>query len=308
MITLINRRLFVVVILLVPLAVFSLLKKEEAPKKDLDYTRINVRLKLSETGEIIELPLEEYLIGVVAAEMPALFHEEALKAQAVASRSFALSRMKGNKNFDVVDTTDSQAYITKEKMQEKWGEDFAVYYEKIKNSVKATENIVLIYDKEIITAYFFAMSNGYTENAELVFKEAKDYLQSVESIWDNNSLRNYNFEVKFSRAEFCEKLVISCANLIIAEPSRSESNRVLEIKINDKVFSGTDFRKILGLRSTDFDIDIKSEKVYITTRGYGHGVGMSQYGANGMASVGKNYQEILKYYYRDVIIKNLKDV
>jgi len=311
---LINRRLFVVVILLVPLAVFSLFNNEEEqelPKENLKIEEtpiINIRLKLTETEEVIHIPLEEYLIGVVAAEMPALFHEEALKAQAIASRSFVLSRVNPNRDFDVVDTTDVQVFINEDKMRERWGREFNTYYERIKNSVRTTENMVLVYDEEIIPAYFFAMSNGHTEYVELVFGQARNFLKSVESVWDNSSLRNFDFEVKIPRREFCEKLSINCSNLKVEEPIRSKSNRVNEIKVNNTTFRGTDFRRKLGLRSTDFDIDVRSENVYITTRGHGHGVGMSQWGANGMAKEGKNYQEILKHYYQNVEIKNLNNV
>ena len=298
-----NKKLLIIVVLLIPIAVISFLKAGTnflLPEKE--EMKINVRLKLTETDEIIELPLEEYLIGVVAAEMPALFEMEALKAQAIAARTYALRKLNADKTYDLVDTTDNQVYLSINKMKERWLDEFEFYYEKIKNSVEQTKNLVIIYNNEYIDAYYFAMSNGYTEESELVFNESKDYLHSVESIWDNDSIKNYIVETKITSGEFCQKLNMNCNNLDIKITDRSSTNRVNELEINGKKFKGTDFRKILGLRSTDFDIEKNGSYIIIETRGYGHGVGMSQYGANGMAKEGKNYKEILVYYYQNTKI------
>ena len=174
------------------------------------------------------------------------------------------------------------------------------YYNKIKDAVAATKNLVLEYDDEIISAYYFAMSNGATEDVSLVFGESRDYLVSVDSSWDQD-VKNFLVTTAFSREEFCRKLSLDCSNLTINNIERSQTNRVNTITINNQEFKGTTFRTLLGLRSTDFTIDI-NDTIDITTKGYGHGVGMSQYGANEMAKDGANYQEILFHYYKDVDI------
>ena len=306
-----NKKLLIVIILLIPFAVISFMKvgtNFNLPEDEKNRTAITVRIKLTSSDEIIENPLEEYLIGVVAAEMPALFHPEALKAQAVAARTYALSKLNNQGAYDLVDNTDNQVYINIDKMHEKWLDEFDIYYEKIKKSVEETKNLVITYDKQFIDAYYFAMSNGYTENAEMVFSEKRDYLKSVESVWDNEKLRNYTFETKILSGEFCIKLGVSCQRIDIKITDRSSTNRVNEIEVNGSVFKGTEFRKKLGLRSTDFDIEKIGNYIVIITRGYGHGVGMSQHGANGMANEGKTYIEILNYYYQNTEIIDYNSV
>ena len=253
---------------------------------------------------IDEIDLEEYIIGVVAAEMPASFNIEALKAQAVAARTYAIYKINtSNKEYDVVSDISNQSYITVNKMKEKWGKDFNKYYEKIKNSVDSTKGQILTYNGEVIEAFYFAMSNGYTSS--LVFSENKEYLQSVESAFDNNSLKNFIVTTNFNKNDFCDKLQIKCNTIEIKDIKRSSTNRVNEITINNITFKGTDVRKKLGLRSTDFEISLLNDEISITTKGYGHGVGMSQYGANGMANSGKNYQEILTYFYKNVKLSSI---
>ena len=149
------------------------------------------------------------------------------------------------------------------------------------------------------------MSNGYTEDSELVFSEQKDYLKSVQSPEDRNV---YEVISNFNKTNFCDKLQITCQIINIDYIKRSNTNRVLSISINNKVFAGSDFRKVLGLRSTDFDILIENENVLITTRGYGHGVGMSQYGANNLANLGYSYDEILSHYYTNVELVKVNSI
>lgn len=265
----------------------------------------SITIKDTKNDEISKLDLEEYVIGVVAAEMPASFASEALKAQAVVSRTYAVYKMNNsNGHYDVVTDISNQSYITKEEMQQKWGSDYDKYYMKIKNAVDMTKGIVLTYEGEVIEAFYFAMSNGYTEDASLVFSEDKEYLQSVKSSYDNESLKNFLVTKEFTKQEFCSKLGITCDNIVIKNIKRSNTNRVNEITINDKVFKGTEVRKLLGIRSTDFDITINSN-VLVTTKGYGHGVGMSQYGANGMAKDGSTYENILTYYYKNVKLSSI---
>lgn len=270
------------------------------------YTEPNITIKDTNTNSISSLKLEEYVIGVVASEMPASFNEEALKAQAIASRTYAVYKMQNSDmDYDVVTDVSDQGYITIEKMKTKWGSDFDKYYSKIQNVVNNTKGKVMLYDDKIIEAYYFAMSNGYTEDVSLVFSEDRDYLKSVESVYEDESLKNFEVTKSYTKEEICTKLEVDCSNLIFTKIVRSDTGRVNTILVNDKTIKGTVFRSKLGLRSTDFDILEDGNNVIITTRGYGHGVGMSQYGANGMANAGYNYEEILKYYYKNIEISSI---
>ena len=304
-----NKILFGIAVILVPFVVISF--KEDKTnfyleEKKEEEKSISVKVKDTNTNEIIKMNLEDYLVGVVAAEMPASFHEEALKAQAVAARSYALYKINNsNKEYDLVTDVTNQSYITQEEMKNKWNNDFDKYFGKISKAVNDTKNEVMYYDNEVIEAFYFSMSNGYTEEASLVFKETEPYLTSVESSWDNESLNGFTKEVIFTKDEFCKMLNLSCENLTVNDIERSSSNRVNKIIINNMEFIGTDLRKKLDLRSTDFNITISSDNVVITTYGYGHGVGMSQYGANGMAKEGYNYKDILKHYYTGINISKI---
>lgn len=293
-----NIYLLITVIILSVIGFISSFKKETTYFNE-ENKELEVTIKNQEEGTIETLDLEEYIIGVVAGEMPASFEDEALKAQAIAARSYALNKIKStNKEYDLLTDITNQVYITKEEMQEKWQEEYEKYYDKIKKAVEDTKNLVMMYEGEVITAYYFAMSNGKTEDVSLVFGENIDYLVSVDSSWDEN-VKNFLVTNEIEKEEFCEKLDISCEEIKIEEIKRTDSNRVDTIKINGKEYKGTKIRALLNLRSTDFDIEIK-ESINITTRGYGHGVGMSQYGANEMAKNGATYEEILKYYYKDI--------
>ena len=294
-----NKYLIIVIVVLSIIAIVSsLTKKKTAYFND---EEIDVTIKDADSSEETTLNLEEYIVSVVAGEMPASFAEEALKAQAIAARSYALSKINSaTTSYDLVTDITNQVYITPEQMQEKWGSDYEYYYNRVKKAVEDTKNLVMEYEGEIISAYYFAMSNGYTEDVSLVFGENRDYLVSVDSTWDEG-VKNFTTTTTFSKQDFCTKLNIDCTNIVIGDIVRSETNRVNTITINDQEFKGTTFRTLLGLRSTDFTIDI-SDDVKITTKGYGHGVGMSQYGANAMAKNGSNYEEILHHYYKDVDI------
>ena len=294
-----NKYLIVVIIMLSIVAIISSPKKSETAY--FNDEEIEVTLKDSTSSEETKLNLEEYIIGVVAGEMPASFEVDALKAQAIAARSYALSKINtATTSYDLLTDVTNQVYITTTDMQKKWGSDYEYYYNRIKDAVLETKDLVMEYDGEVISAYYFAMSNGYTEDASLVFGETHDYLESVDSTWDEN-VKNFEVTTTFSKEEFCEKLSLDCSNIAIENIVRSATNRVNSITINNQEFKGTKIRSLLNLRSTDFDIDI-TDKVTITTKGYGHGVGMSQYGANEMAKKGYTYEEILNYYYKGIDI------
>ena len=236
--------------------------------------------------------LSEYLNGVVACEMPALFHDEAIKAGIVAARTFYLYKYESDKDYKP--THGDQCYFSESKRKENWKDNYELYNEKILNNINLTKNEVITYDGNLIKAFYFSMSNGYTEDAVNVFKKSEPYLVSVISVFDKdvkNNLSNKSISVN----EFKEKLNIN--NIV-----RDSSNRVSEIVINNVNYDGVYFRKLFDLRSTDFEIEFNDQEVIITTRGYGHGVGMSQWGANEMAKMGYEYKDILKYYYKDVEI------
>lgn len=239
--------------------------------------------------------------------MPASFEIEALKAQAVAARTYALYKINNTKaDYDVIDTIDDQVYLTKEELEEKWQNNYEEYYQKIYNAVLTTQDLVLTKDNKIIKAFFFSMSNGYTEDSIAVFKEGN--LTSVKSSWDNETLNNFEVTTEFTNEEIKEKLSLNTTEINIDVLSRSETNRVTKVQVNDKTYTGIEFRKLLTLRSTDFTIEKTTRGFNITTKGNGHGVGMSQYGANGMATEGYSYEEILKYYYQGTEITKIKNL
>ena len=252
-------------------------------------------------GSIINLSMTDYLIGVVASEMPAEFNLEALKAGAVAARTYALKKIK--EGGILTDTVSTQVYSDNNELKNKWGSSFDKYYNKIKQAVLETDNLVIKYQGSLINAMYFSTSNGYTESAKEVFGYDVPYLQSVESSVDLETTP-YLRTVEKTELEILNILGITNLNNIEIL-SRTSSGRIKEIKIDNKIFTGVELRNLLGLRSTDFDINTNDGIVTITTRGYGHGVGMSQYGANKLAQKGYNYQDILKHYYVNTEISSV---
>lgn len=266
--------------------------------------RSNKKYKYSintyKNSNVDQAKLENYVIGVVAAEMPATFSLEALKAQAVAARTFAYKKITNNKlSFDNLINDKGQAYITTDKMKANWGNKYDEYYKKISDAVLLTKGEILTYNGEIINAYYFSISNGKTEDSSKVFGET-EYLLSVDSSWDT-TYPSYYASISIPLEEFKNKVNIN-NDIQIKEVKRTNSDHVEYIVINDKKIDGVSFRKLLNLRSTDFYINIEGSNVNISTKGYGHGVGMSQYGANAMADLGYRYEDILKYYYTGVKI------
>lgn len=273
---------------------FTETKKENIKKNEITVTVYR------NNGKIINLELEEYVLGVVGAEMPASFNIEALKAQAILARTYALKSIKNGKK--LTDTVSTQAYKDNSELQKLWKNDYTKYYEKIKKAVNETKGKVILYNNEYIDAVYHSTSNGKTENSKNVWKNILPYLVSVDSSWDKN-VKSYKKETIFEINEFCNILRLDVEEPITYEIIHNETGRVRQITINNKTFSGTEFRNLLKLRSADFEIEINDEKVKVTTYGYGHGVGMSQYGANEMAKQGYSYIQILKHYYTGVVIK-----
>lgn len=254
-------------------------------------------------GQVVKLDLEEYIIGVVGAEMPASFSAEALKAQALVSRTYALKAIQSGKK--LTDTVSTQVYKDNNQLKAMWGSSYKTYYNKIKNAVTSTKGMYITYNNQYIDAVFHSTSNGYTEDSSNVWKNSFPYLKSVESPWDK-SASSYNRTITISYSEVSKILGFGITkDTPIEVLSKTKSNRIASIKISNKTYTGVELRTLLNLRSADFEIKLK-DKIYITTKGYGHGVGMSQYGANGMAKAGYNYNQIIKHYYQGVSINKIK--
>lgn len=303
--------LFTIILIFIPFFTVNILGINEIEEIELKYiNNVNVRVKRLSTNEIQIVPLEEYIVGVLAGEMPVYFELEALKAQAVASRSYVLKRLEYNKDseYDVVDSVLNQVYLDDDYLKEAWGKDYVVNINKLRTAVNQTIDEYLGYDGEIIDALFFSTSNGYTEDASVVFNLELPYLKSVESKWDAQTSSVFNSQKTMSLQEFYEKLGLEYkSELSFNVLERSDTNRIIKLEINGNMLNATDVYNKLGLRSTDFNLTQVGTNVVIDTKGYGHGVGMSQYGALGMAKEGYNYMQILEYYYSGAEIKKIQN-
>lgn len=301
--------LLTLTIILIPLFIIGLTNRNEILNKIKYgfYSNSTIKVKKSKTNEIESVPIEEYVIGVVAGEVPASFDLEALKAQAVASRTYALEHKQRSKtNYDVTDNTQNQVYINYEDMKNKWKNNYDENLNKITNAVNSTKGEVLLYDNNLIDAMFFSTSNGYTENSENVFSSKKPYLVSVPSPWDKQESPVFKTTSLISKKEFLFNLGLPDSNEInISDVKTTNTKRVISLNINGKKFKGSEIKSIFKLRSTSFSIEIQEDKVNFIVNGFGHGVGMSQYGANGMAKEGYDYKDILKHYYKNCEIKKI---
>ncbi|MCI9110707.1 MAG: stage II sporulation protein D [Bacilli bacterium] len=266
-----------------------------------------IRVKNVSKNIITKVPFEEYVKGVLAGEMPTDFELEALKAQAVAARSYVLIQADKNKDkdYDVVNTVDNQVYLSDDELKEKWKDKYVSKINKIKKAVTETKGEYLSYEGKIVEALFFSTSTGKTENSEEVFSSKVPYLRSVASTWDEAS-PVYEDTSSFELNDFYKKLGLDYNDAINYEVLETTSTgRVKKIKINGTEFNGRDVASKLKLRSNYFSITQNGTKVTVTTKGYGHGVGMSQYGALGMAKEGYTYDKILKHYYQGTEIKKI---
>ncbi len=289
-------------------------KENNTPNKSTLTAEIPKEITLLHKGVPLVLPLEEYLYGVVAGEMPATFETEALKAQAVAARTYTVNRAKfpnkDHPNANVCsDSAHCKAYLTPQELSQKFASTPS-HLQKIRQAVDTTKNQVLLYGGEPISAVFHSTSSGRTENAEDVWGNAVPYLVSVPSEGEEASPRYQETKV-FSFLEFQEKInagdkKVSFTNEQknwFADWIQNESGSVKSVSLCGVSFSGTELRSLLGLRSANFTVEI-TDCVSITTKGNGHGVGMSQYGANHLAKMGYTYDQILKKYYTGVEIAN----
>ena len=242
--------------------------------------------------------------------MPIYFEKEALKAQAVAARSYALKRIEYNKDndYDVVDSIMNQVYLDNDYLKSAWGENYIDNINKLREVVNETSMEYLEYDGEVIDALFFSTSNGYTETASLVFNVDLPYLKSVKSSWDEKTSSAFRNNTSMDINSFYKKLGLSYSDSFDFKVlKRSSTNRIVTLSINGKEFTGKSLYDKLGLRSLDFSLKKDGDNIIISTTGYGHGVGMSQYGALGMAQEGYGYKDILKYYYSGTEIKKMEN-
>jgi stage II sporulation protein D len=276
---------------------------------------VEVAVFRSAKSKIETVQLENYLVGVVAAEMPAEFKDEALKAQALTARTYIVKKLLGKddigvpKGAQVTDTQIHQVYKSDDELRKEWGVNYEWKKKKVLAAVRATSGNILTYKGEAITATFFSTSNGYTENSEDYWAGNIPYLRSVSSPWDKNSPKFNSQKVMTVKAfEAGLGVKLGTGPNIGKILELTEGKRVGKVDFNGKVLTGKDIREKLVLRSSDFVWERKGSNIVITTKGFGHGVGMSQYGANGMAEEGKDYQEIVKHYYQGVEITSAESM
>ncbi|WLV24176.1 stage II sporulation protein D [Aciduricibacillus chroicocephali] len=271
----------------------------------------SVAVMRTASEQVENVPLETYVTRVVASEMPADFEMEALKAQSLAARTYIVNHLLSNSNkggAQVTDTVQHQVYKNDTELRKVWGSEYDNKMKKLKKAVASTAGQILTYHKEPITPSFFSTSNGYTENSEDYWGQKLPYLRSVKSPWDQKSPKFQDQQV-FTRTQVGNALGIDLSGGTAAafEVTRTESGRVAEVKLGSSKFSGKKIRELLGLPSSDFKIEQKNDHFIFKTKGYGHGVGMSQYGANGMAKEGKDYKQIVKHYYQGIEIRPVEE-
>ncbi|BBB91533.1 amidase enhancer precursor [Methylomusa anaerophila] len=284
---------------------------------------VSIKVFNHATGEIITMNLEDYVKGVVAAEMPGEFELEALKAQAVAARTYAVKHMAyfggtgtaEHPGADVSsDPKESQAWQSDSVIQMKWGRNYKKYWSKVTLAVDQTRGLIVTYNGEPINAVFHSTSGNRTASAKEVWGFDYPYLRSVACTWDQNSPKYHDVK-EVTLVELETKLGTDAGIIAAAQDgnqasivniiNRTESGRVDKVRIGNKIFSGLEVREKLDLRSSLFDIEPQADKLIIKTVGYGHGVGLCQYGANGQAKKGRDFRQILTYYYTGVAIRNI---
>lgn len=268
-----------------------------------------------ETKELVRIEdvfspeLEEYIVGVVSAEMPASFPEEALKAQAVAARTYQVRKMQETGSDHVIYDV-GQAYNSVVEQKKKWGKNYIENANKIRIAVKETQGEIMVYDGEPILAVFHAQSAGKTEASENVWTSALPYLKSVDSEEDKNAPDN-EFTCTLSEKDVWNKLSQfgklsqSEGELSFSNIERSDAGYIQKVRVGGMTLTGLQVRQALGLRSANFQVERKGDSFVFVTHGYGHGAGMSQYGASFLAQDGMDYREILCHYYQGISFENI---
>lgn len=287
----------------------GVVEAEPAIQLEMKDTPISVSVMRTSGDETEEVPIETYVARVVASEMPTNFEMEALKAQGLAARTYIVNYLLHQNDAQVTDAVDHQVYKNETELREQWGSDYHEKMSKLTEAVSATEGEILTYNDAPITAAYFSTANGYTENSEEYWDQELPYLRSVKSPWDKESPKYLDQQIfKITEVEEALNVSIPDHSNIVMELSRTSSNRVDHLKIANEQFNGREVRDKLSLQSSDFTIKQNDDHLIFTTKGYGHGIGMSQYGANGMAEEGKTYEDIVNYYYKDIEIKKITDI
>ena len=276
-----------------------------------------IQLLHKKTGEVEKVELDQYLCHVVSAEMPADYEQEALKAQAVVARTYTIYKVRNKKhdNADICDdSTCCQAWISKEDRLARWEEGKRdANWQKIEQCIKETKGKIITYDNEPINAFFHANSGGTTELPVNVWGGSGfPYLQVVQTAGEEGYTQ-YASEAEFSKEELIEKLKTKYEDIQIDFENKedikileyTDSNRVKTVKFGNHEISGVETRTIFGLKSANFEITKQSDKIKFTVKGFGHGVGMSQTGADTMAKQGSNCEEIIHHFYANIEIKEI---
>ena len=308
---------------LLPLFTVTVVRREKAgeqeperleilPPGEVD-SRETIRVLIS--GAVREMPMSDYLAGVVRAEMPASFEQEALCAQAVAARTYTLYKIASGSNHGAAadvcdDPTCCQAYLDKESAAANWGSHAELYEAKVENAVSKTDGQTILYDGQPILAVFHSSSAGRTKSAGEVWTQDLPYLQSVVSPERGSQIPNYYSRVEFTPAEFKETFLAAHPEADLSgDPENwvsrltvSEGSNVDTATIGGVTVRGSAVRTIFSLRSASFEVEVQNGKLVFFVTGYGHGVGMSQYGANQMAADGAAWEEIVRHYYTGVTV------
>ncbi|MDR1628668.1 MAG: stage II sporulation protein D [Oscillospiraceae bacterium] len=293
------------------------------PQAPEGYSVDEIAILDAETGEVSVLHMRDYIIGAVAAEMPASYHDEALKAQALACFTYAVRKIREEEKKPTASlkgahvSTDSrvhQAYMSVGQMKERWGDQFAAYYDKIAADVDAVAGKMIVYEDEPIVAVFHAISSGKTEKAENIWGGSTyPYLVSAESEGDVLSPQ-FSTTTMLTEKQFAEIAKKISGVKLGDDPAKwvgktklSESGTVLSVAIGGKELTGTQVREAFSLRSPTFSVSYDDDGTFtFQVSGYGHGVGMSQYGADYMARQGSSYEDIIKHYYTGVSIATME--
>ncbi len=288
----------------------------EKAKKEAHFADRERILRVKRGESIEEMDMQTYLVGVLRAEMPAAFEKEALKAQAVAARTFTVYHMEngGMAAHPDADTCDDinccKAFMTAEDAAQKWGENADFYEKKLLEAVRETDAEVMRFDGKAILAAFCSSTDGYTQNAAAVWQHDLPYLQSVESPENEQTVPDWRTEVSFTAEAF--KNAVLCAHpdcvlsgdctAWIRDIRRNDAGYVTDLTVGNLALRAAELRSILSLRSCAFSVTAAKDTLTFSVCGYGHGVGMSQYGAQVMASQGATYRDILSHYYQNITL------
>lgn len=288
-------------------------------EKKLSYHGPEVSVLLEGEGTIERVPMEQYVLGVALAELPLSFELEAIKAQMLAIRTYIVHRMQNDHNLHenkesgqlywVTNSQNDQVYRNVSEVEKLRNDTrYSEQIEKFDQALRDTEDKILVYEEQPIDAVFFSTSNGYTEAAEDYWGNDIAYLKSVDSKWDIELSPRYEQSITYTYDQFYERLGLQEEKntaITISQVSYTDSHRISSLQINGQLFHGKELREKLELASTHFTwrTDEKQKQIQFTTYGYGHGVGMSQWGANGMAQDGYEAEDIVKHYYQGIDIK-----